>query len=231
MAIDADAIRGLLEVLAKKRPVFCSELDFQLHLAWEMKARGWDLSLEHDPQCFDANAAIDILIHTPERVAIELKYKTSRLECEICGTPLRLKDQAAQDIARYDFIKDIWRIETVVADARAKRGFAIFLTNDGGYWRKGKAGTADEMFRMFEGRVVAGGELRWGPKAGAGTMRRREKEILLTRDYALGWKDYSKFETKNGVFRYLLVEVEPGPSRVPGAAKDVERRLAPSRPE
>jgi hypothetical protein len=209
MPIDASSISQLLASLASRRPVFCSEMDFQLHLAWEMKERGWDLSLEHDPDCFDANAAIDILVHAPERVAIELKYKTSLLHCEIHGQPLRLKNQAAQPVSRHAFIKDIWRIETVVGDGKAKRGFAIFLSNDSGYWREGKVGTIDEMFSMFDGRVVGGAELRWGPKASAGTMKGREKAISLTREYTFGWKDYSTFDKKNGVFRYLLVEVIP----------------------
>jgi hypothetical protein len=208
MTINADVMRNVLFDLAKRKPVFCSEMDFQLHLAWEMKERGFDLSLEFDPQCFDANAAIDILIHAPDRVAIELKYKTARLNCEVHGQPLRLKNQAAQDIARHDLFKDVWRLERVVGAGHAKRGFAIFLTNDGGYWRKGRNGTADERFRIFEGRSVSGGTHGWGPNTSKGTMRGREQAISVTHDYVFGWTDFAKVTGKNGEFRYLLVEVE-----------------------
>lgn len=213
MAIDATEISKLLAALVRKRPVFCSEMDFQLHLAWEMKERGWDVLLECDPLCFDANASIDILVQKPQRVAVELKYKTARLDCNLDGRPLCLKNQAAQTIARYDIIKDISRIETVVAAGQAERGFAVFLTNDSGYWRKGKAAeTADASFRMFDGHSMVKGELYWGQKASEGTKKGREKPIRLTHDYYLRWKDYAKFDGKNGVFRYLLVEVEPLPS-------------------
>lgn len=205
--INGDEIKRLLSDLATKKPVFCSEMDFQLHLAWEMKARGWEVSLEFDPQCFDANAAIDILIHKPERIAIELKYKTTHFEYSVHGHSLRLKDQAARDVARYDFVKDVWRIERVVSGAQADRGFAIFLTNDAGYWRTGRDGTADAMFHMFDGRSIGGAELRWGPKASDGTKKGREKAILLSRDYVFGWQDYFKLDGKGGHFRYLLVEV------------------------
>jgi hypothetical protein len=209
MIINTAEITTLLTDLAAKKPVFCSEMDFQLHLAWAMKERKWEVSLEYDPFCFDANAAIDILVHKPERIAIELKYKTALFDGEVQGQRLRLKNQAAQTIARYDIVKDISRVERVVAEAQAERGFVILHTNDAGYWREGKDGTADAMFRMFDGRTLAGGELQWGPKASAGTIKGREKAISLTRDYLFGWREYSKFQMKNGEFRYLMVEVEP----------------------
>ena len=221
MSIDAQQILKLLGDLALQKPVFCSEMDFQLHLAWKMKEQGWELSLEYDPRCFEANAAIDIMIHKPHQVAIELKYKTALAEVKIHGQALTLKNQAAQDCGRYDFLKDIGRIEKVVSKGEAARGFAIFLTNDGGYWRAGKDGTVDAMFRMFEGRSVPGGDFQWGPHAGAGTMKGREKIISLTRDYVFGWRDYAKFETKNGVFRYLLVEVDPLMTLQPKAKSSV----------
>jgi hypothetical protein len=209
MKVNAEEMMSLLKDLAIKKSFFCSEMDFQLHLAWEMKQRNWELALEYDPQCFDANAAIDILVHKPERVAIELKYKTALFTGEASGQSLTLKSQAAQDVARYDFHKDIWRIEQVVAKGQAECGFAIFLTNDGGYWREGRNGTADEMFRMFEGRSVSSGPLQWGPHTSDGTMRGREMAISLTRDYVFGWKEYADLRKKNGVFRYLIVEIKP----------------------
>ena len=209
MSIDASDIAELLTELAARGLVFCSEKDFQLHLAWAMKARGWDLSLEYDPQCFDANAAIDILVHNPKRVAIELKYKTAQFAAKVFGRSLTLKKHGAQDLARYDFLRDIWRIEHLVGKRQVECGFAIFLTNDSSYWRVGRSGTADEMFRVFDGRSVVGGMLQWGSQANQGTMRKREKPISLTHDYVFGWKDYWQQEQKNGVFRYLMVEIEP----------------------
>lgn len=209
MTVTADEIRTLLADLAEERRVFCSELDFQLHLAWAIKERGWEVVLEYDPQCFERNAAIDILVIKPQRIAIELKYKTTRFECEIDGLQLRLKQQGAQTIAHHDLINDVSRVETVVASGRADRGFTIVLTNDASYWREGRRGTAAEMFRMHHGRKLLRGELRWGANASEGTMDGRTEPIVLMHDYAFEWRDYSKFECKNGVFRYLLVEVEP----------------------
>jgi hypothetical protein len=173
-----------------------------------MKKRGWELSLEYDPLCFRANAAIDIIVESPERVAVELKYKTALFNATVLGRPTRLKNQSAQDVARYDFFRDISRVECVVASEKAVRGFAIFLTNDGGYWRAGRDGTADAMFRIHEGRSIADRKLTWGTQTSAGTMKGREEAISLTQDYSFGWNDYAKVDGKNGLFRYLMVEVD-----------------------
>ena len=208
MTINAATILGFLKSLADERRVFCSEMDFQIHFAWLMKEHGFDLSLEHDPGCFEANASLDIMIWKPERVAIELKYKTSRFEVETTGHSVHLKNHGAQDHGRYDFFKDVSRIEQIVATGKADKGFAVFLTNDGGYWRNGRDGTADAMFRMFEGRTVKSGSLKWAEHTGAGTMKGHEKPISLVRDYVLGWKDYMDFGKKNGLFRFLIVDVE-----------------------
>jgi len=206
--IDANIIQHLLKTLAARKRVFCSEMDFQLQLAWLMKENGYELSLEYDPGCFETNASLGIMIWKPEQVAIELKYKTAHFEMKLDRHSLRLKNHAAQDIGRYDFFRDVSRVEHIVANGKASRGFAIFLTNASGYWRSGRNGTVDEMFRMFDGRTIKSGQLRWGNRASSGTMRGREKSIDLTRDYVFSWKDYADHGTRNGVFRYLLVDVE-----------------------
>lgn len=208
MTINADTVQSFLKSLADERRVFCSEMDFQIHFAWLMKERGFDLSLEYDPGCFKANASLDIMIWKPEQVAIELKYKTALFEAENSGHSVRLKNHGAQDIGRYDFFKDVSRVEQIVATGKADKGFVVFLTNDRGYWRSGRDGTADAMFRMFEGRTVKSGSLKWAEHTGAGTMKGHEKPINLVQDYVLGWKDYRDFGGKNGLFRFLIVDVE-----------------------
>jgi len=212
MKIDVNTIQKLIGTLAAKRCVFCSEMDFQIHLAWLMKEMGYELSLEYNPECFDANASIDIMIWKPERVVVELKYKTTHFKTEDNGHPLHLKNHSARDIGRYDFIKDISRVEHVVSSGKADRGFAIFLTNDSGYWRPGRVGTADEMFHMFDGRPMKNGTFEWGPNTGDGTKRGREKSLTLIRDYVFGWKDYAVFGEGNGLFRFLIIDVESLPS-------------------
>jgi hypothetical protein len=65
-----------------------------------------------------------------EVLAIELKYKTKALQTSERGEEFVLQNHSAQDIARYDFIKDVWRVETIVANYTHASGYAILLTND-----------------------------------------------------------------------------------------------------
>src|SRR5215469_3937388 len=128
MTVGATEITKLLDDLGKaKRPVFCSEMDFQIQLAWQMRICGWEVALEYDPECFSSNTAIDIFVYKPERVAVELKYKTLPHGCEFDGLRLCLNEQLAQDHGRHDFWKDISRLQTIVAAHQSVRGFAIFL--------------------------------------------------------------------------------------------------------
>ena len=68
-------IHALLGGLARKRPAFHSEADFQFALAWEIReARKLDSRLEFRPLA-DERMYLDIWL--PQRgVAVELKYMT-----------------------------------------------------------------------------------------------------------------------------------------------------------
>ena len=65
---------------------------------------------------------------------IGLKYKTKSVEIVVNDERFKLKDQAAQDISRYGFIKDVSRLEECVDKLPNTIGYAIFLTNDPSYW-------------------------------------------------------------------------------------------------
>jgi hypothetical protein len=121
-----------------------------------------------------------------------------------------LRSQTAQDLGRYDFIKDIGRVENIVTD-RAPRasGYVILLTNDPSYWTQSRNdNTADVRFRLHEGNTLHGG-LGWGAGASAGTTRGREELLQIGGSYALQWEDYSRVGGGSyGELRYLVVEVK-----------------------
>ena len=139
---------------------------------------------------------------------IELKYKTRALQTLESSERFVLQNNGAQDLGRYDFIKDVWRIETVVASTAHATGYAILLTNDPSYWtRSHNDRTVDADFRLHQGRDLGGGTLDWGAHASAGTKHGREKPLHLTGSYPLRWEDYSRAsaEAKCATFRYLVV--------------------------
>ncbi len=109
---------------------------------------------------------------------------------------------------RYDFVKDIARLELLRAEDAADDGFAIALTNDPNYWQGGdRERVADAAFRLGEGRALEGA-LQWAAHTGAGTMRGRESVIALAGRYEIGWRDFSVVSGgRYGTFRYLAVAV------------------------
>ena len=109
---------------------------------------------------------------------------------------------------RYDVIKDVARLEQIVAAGAADAGYAIVLTNDSSYWREWEpAEVADAAFRIHHGRVFTG-PAAWGARAGAGTRKGRDRPIDIRGSYTIEWRDYSTVApTAGGTFRYMVVGV------------------------
>lgn len=206
MSID---ILGLMTRLATDRPVFHSEADFQHALAWRIHVEHPTarIRLETRPE---RRIRLDLLVAlAEERVAIELKYLVRRTTVQLDGELFDLPNQAAQDISRHDFIKDIGRVERFVSDGIANSGWAIALSNDPSYWNAStKLDPVDALFRIHEGRELAG-SLSWSALAGRGTTKNRDVPLDLSANYVCRWRDYSKISgpRKTMDFRYLAVEV------------------------
>ena len=206
-------IDSLIADLSRHRPFFHSEADFQHSLAWQIHEGIPDcevrLEFPFPLRSGTRRRHLDIYLPTAG-VAIELKYLTRKLELDLDGESFALRDQSAQDLGRYDFLKDIQRLEELARDWDAFRiGFAILLTNDWLYWRPSlRRGTVDEAFRLHES-LQKTGQMAWADHASAGTTRGRESPIQLMGNYGLHWQDYSIARGKScGEFRYLAASVE-----------------------
>ena len=159
--------------------------------------------------------AIDIWLPSLE-TAIELKYCTRKFDRDVLDERFSLANQLARDIKRYDFLKDIQRIERVVTDYEsANYGLAVLLTNDPLFWEsQTRADVVDAEFHIFDGRRIGDSEMRWGNHASDGTKRTREEPITLSHSYVLNWQDYSTLGDKRGErFRYVAVAVPPAKER------------------
>jgi len=212
----------VLAELSRKQPVFYSEADFQHALAWQFHLlhSNADIRLEY-PVPLDGSAAyIDIVIgDRAATTAIELKYKTARTSIVHGGEQYSLRDQSAQDSGRYDFLKDIRRLEKFTAATPNSVGYAVILTNDWLYWNPPrKTDPIDKEFRVHEGRL-ASGCLAWSGQFKPGSVAGRTRSIALRGSYAFSWREYSSFvDVQHGRFRYLLVSV--GGKRVGQAVPD-----------
>jgi hypothetical protein len=224
------SVSEVLKALAKERSIFHSEADFQHAIAWEIHKRlpRASVRLERPVKVShrDKRLHVDIWVEQGDDVlAIELKYKTRALDVLVGSERYALRSQSAQDLGRYDFIKDIARVETFVVDRRPQAtGCAILLTNDPSYWKQPlNYNTADARLRLHEGSSLHG-RLGWGPSASAGTTRGREDLLQLVGSYTLRWEDYSRpADGSYGGFRFLVVEVNGEGTRTV-ADPAVERR-------
>jgi hypothetical protein len=200
-------IASLLGDLAVIRPVFHSEADFQFALAWQIRL-SYDVNvrLETHPRPY---VNLDVQLDWPDgyHTAIEVKYKTRLWVGDVAGEHFALKDQGANDIGGYDFLKDVARVEDFAAVAPGWDGLAVMITNLATYWNPASHGreTNADAFRLSEGRAVAG-EMKWR-KVG-GTQAQRPGTIRLRSAYTLHWTPYSRVDSSAaGTFRSLVVPV------------------------
>jgi hypothetical protein len=147
----------------------------------------------------------DLLVESRrQRCAIELKYKTAAMTAEVHDELFWLSHHGAPDFGRYDFLKDVMRLERYIASARNSIGYAIMLTNDTSYWSEaGPTTTAAEFSIHHEREIPSDVEMRWA--AHTGFAGGREQPVLLRSCYTCSWANYSTVAGHR--FRYLLLKV------------------------
>ena len=213
-------IKNILNDLSIKRPIFHSEADFQHALAWQIKEfyqqqKHDDLEIQLERR-FDLKNGkqthLDILfkINNTKIFPFELKYKTKGkykkdfLTVETEKDTFKLKNQGAKDGGRYLFLRDISRIEEIIKQNKFDTGYAIFLTNDSGYWNKSNRDTIDKDFLIHEGRILKG-VLKWKEGCFALKMKEYKSPINLQGTYKVNWINYSNVQQIE--FKYLLLEI------------------------
>ena len=196
-----------LNVLARKRPIFHSEADFQHELAFALREQNSDIEIRLERPLDRAIGAIDAEIRIrDEQYNLELKYLTKQFSCSHKNENFALKQQGAHPLRRYDVCKDIARIESLKKQT-GMGGAVVALTNDPAYWRrKTLKPVIDEAYRLGEGREL-NGQLTWDSKASFGTKKGREKPICLEGNYRLAWKSYGDLKTLGTEFRFLQINV------------------------
>ena len=176
-----EVIIDVLNNLAKRRPLFWSEADFQFEFAWELhKKLGEEANIylerRHEINSASSDSAnekatqstinksldklyVDIWVEYDNKTyPIELKYTTKRCKIYDSENPVETKEQSARDAGCYRFLWDIKRLEEIKTFLRNKevKGYAIMLTSDAGYYeeRKPKQPTLFDDFRLTEGRII-----------------------------------------------------------------------------
>lgn len=243
--MDCRKLNEILTGLAKKRKVFTGETDFTNSLALEIgNSTGCKILFEvlykipvsyHNnlPSPEETNVYVDMLLieKSGRKTAIEIKYKTARLENymdEAVGYKFDLRNQSANDVGRYGFRKDIYRLQSLIESKEIDQGFCIFLTSEPNYWNLGiDKGCMDGYYRLKEmvesedkgwiyesvsnyykknkdGKLVSeSGKPHWT------YQKTNDWKLNLKKEYILDWKNYSNIEynDKQIEFKYLLLDV------------------------
>ncbi|MBO1883542.1 hypothetical protein J4N46_03645 [Capnocytophaga sp. Marseille-Q4570] len=216
------------EFLKQEKNFFHNERDFQMHLASFLKDKNYydNIFLEYslpasilylntmdDSSKVETDIRIDIVVEKDGSFyPIELKYKTKLVEknkgfLERFGKKIEgiefLKNQAAQNIGRYSFWKDVERLEVVKKyfTPNIVAGFCIFMTNDQSYTNTPRG--ASKTFTMEED-IKHKGKLDWVGEVAEST-KRRLSAIWLDNEYTI--KKWDKVKNKDIEFYYTIVEV------------------------
>jgi hypothetical protein len=182
-------LAAVLPALADKRPVFHSEADFQLALAWEIQTLHPGSQIRLEPRLLDEpHIELDILVMIEgSRLGLELKYLRAQLDTTISGERFALIP--SEDVDRYDSLKDIARLERLVDERVIAAGALVIVSNHRGIWGPSQTGrpTSFDAFRFHDGTTLHGA-LEWGTTAGTGTRSGRESPIVLSGIYAPAWQ-------------------------------------------
>ena len=157
------------QFLDTNKELLFNERDLQMHLATFLRQSGHydDVDVEYyvplselEGYIWKNELRMDVLIRKgKEFLPIELKYKTRTVKKRLprFGEPVSheikvMKNQGAQDVGKYDFWKDVRRIEIVRNRFKAiKNGLAVFVTNDPAYIQRGRETSNHIKFSMDEG--------------------------------------------------------------------------------
>lgn len=213
-----------LSLLAAANRVFCSEADFQFALAWELQRLlpGASIFLEKVVSVPFDTYYVDIVVESGGKsYYIELKYHTSTCNWHYGSSIIQLKNQGAQDLLRYDYLKDIYRLQNISKNCEEgvfAGGFAIILTNDRLVYDAPSSfkNTLDCGFRIHDRRgsrvskYPISGLVSWNNKGNKNdhwTNTGQRKISFSIPPINTAWSQYLSFEDCDGVsqdFRYLI---------------------------
>lgn len=201
-------IQKAMKALAKKKMIFCSEGDFQYHLANAIKKQG-----KGNLEIFLEYKWIDICVYDKtekQKYFIELKYKTSELKCERYGMEYFLTNQYAQNNGRHDFFEDINKLENIenIEEENLVCSFALFLTNEHLYWDRGDKGKGED-FCIKDEREIKG-EITYKYTNSNNENSKHTAPVKIKNTYNCEWVQYLlPKKDKNSEFKYLLLQIPP----------------------
>jgi hypothetical protein len=194
---------NIIESLSIKRPCFHSEFDFQFVLAMDLIALSKKneirleipITVEESITTAKMRFELDILLcANNKKIGIELKYATSDLETTIDEEEFKLKPHKNNG-ARFDFLKDVYRLEQLKKANKIDKGYAIFLTNVNKFHSGPKEVGRYEPIDLFKRKIGVNETIKFLYNIKNDDWR----TLQLINEYELVWRSYGKKEN----FQYL----------------------------
>lgn len=217
-ALVTQVAADIREFIIRQKELMFNELDFQIQLALFLRASGRydDVDVEYSlPKTimsgydWDSNLRIDIVvsrggIYCP----VELKYPTRKVNKTIprfgedVPEAVVMKNQGAQDIVRYNFWKDVRRIEALRRRFDAvKGGIAVIMTNDSSYVRPVRPDSSCAPFSTAECHTVGPGTIDWQNMP---AVRTDHPPFTLDAGYTMHW---DKIKIDEIEFNYSIIRI------------------------
>lgn len=204
--------------LKNNNSLLYNERDLQMHLAvWLKNQKNVydDVEVEYyvpksELKDCDSDLYLDIVIRKGDNYCpIELKYKTKEIDLEISCFDEKiknkvkvLKNQGAQNLGKYDFWKDIRRIELVYNRfEKVKGGLVIFLTNDKNYKKESRKDAYCSQFDMTDG-VTHNREKHWNNQNSRCSNKRKSFDV--DRKYKTDWEE---MKNTNETFYFCIIAI------------------------
>lgn len=221
------ALQDILDSMGGSLRIFHSEAQFQFALAWEIQLRyTCQVLLEEYTASYSGvkktkkKMYTDIIIKGEEgdTIGLELKYKTDEYNKGI----YHLFKQGATDLGRYDYLSDVHRLELLSKKHKSSdieifcpiiKGYAILLTNEHKYWSISHNVATKTIYKEFcigeqnRPKGLYGTKLDWQLPYTSTVTKERAHAISLSQRYMYQWRDYCNTGIKNGLFRYMIIEI------------------------
>lgn len=224
--INKDTIIDAIDNLRKRKEIFQSEAELKCGLSREIEALLPGCIVWHEFPAKEikselskmgakdrTNPQIDmVVVDGDEWFPIEVKYIKGGLNHEYYTFPEgNGKDKA------YDFVADIRRIELFNKKyQKSKKGYALIVSNNEGWYNdkmpknKPKNNSFDyDTFYLNNHKTLSKLVRYKSLDKPIEKENDKKKFFYLDGEYYLDWKPFSKVNSniKNGVFKYILIEV------------------------
>lgn len=209
-------VKRTITKLHQRKPLFHSESHFVAWFAWIVKETFPSISMpELQVGNFYNNKRLrlDMLVrHNDLQFGLEMKYARASMnggvsfpfQRDVYYAP---KSGAAKDITRFNFLKDIERLESAVDTLEKTSCCALLVTNISDLWLPEEGEPNDLMYCLDDG--ITPGTKTWLKPPSRNTLDRTGESVLIQGDYQTEWNPFSEIpKIENGIYKYLAVFVE-----------------------